>query len=198
MSAEEKTVLKILIMGEGEVGKSSLLSQYVKKKFSSDYHVTMGADFEKKEIVIDDRPVTLQIWDLAGKDRYRSIISSYYQGSHGCILVYDVNNAETFDKLGGLRDDFLASIYVDDPNAFPCVVVGNKVDMGSRAVSTESAQEWCKSKGDIPFFETSALDGTNVEEVFMTIARNALAHKENVKPIPYDSLPDSLIPLKKK
>jgi len=172
-------LLKIIIMGESQVGKTSLMNQFVNKRFSSDYRPTIGADFLTKEIVIDDRPVTLQIWDTAGQEQYRSLGVAFYRGSDGCIFVYDVNNAATFDKLDGLRDEFLTKAAPSDPDHFPSIVVGNKVDLGSRVVSAERAQEWCKSKGDVLFFETSAKDETNVEEVFMTLAKKIFSQRRS-------------------
>ena len=91
------------------------------------------------------------------------------------MLVFDVNVAKTFENLDSWRSEFLIQAGPRDPDNFPFVVLGNKIDLeGQRLVSTKRAQSWCQSKGNIPYFETSAKAAINVEQAFQTIAKNAL------------------------
>jgi len=156
------------------------MNQYVNKKFSNQYKATIGADFLTKEVMVDDRLVTMQIWDTAGQERFQSLGVAFYRGADCCVLVFDVTIAKTFDNLESWRDEFLIQAAPRDPDKFPFVVIGNKIDVeNQRVVSTKRLQTWCSSKGDIPFFETSAKEAINVEQAFQTIARNALTQDKD-------------------
>jgi len=175
MSTRKKVLLKVIILGDSGVGKTSLMNQYVNKKFSNQYKATIGADFLTKEVMVDDRLVTMQIWDTAGQERFQSLGVAFYRGADCCVLVFDVNVAKTFENLDSWREEFLIQSNPKDPDSFPFVVIGNKIDLeNQRVVSPRRAQAWCQAKGDIPYFETSAKEAINVEQAFQTIARNAL------------------------
>merc|ERR1712070_962765 len=174
MSSRKKVLLKVIILGDSGVGKTSLMNQYVNKKLSTQYKATIGADFLTKEVMVDDRLVTMQIWDTAGQERFQSLGVAFYRGADSCVLVFDVNVAKTFENLDSWRDEFLIQACPRDPENFPFVVLGNKVDIDARVVSQKRALAWCTAKGDIPYFETSAKEAINVEQAFQVIARNAL------------------------
>ncbi|KAG2455787.1 RAB7 protein, partial [Polypterus senegalus] len=162
------------------VGKTSLMNQYVNKKFSNQYKATIGADFLTKEVMVDDRLVTMQIWDTAGQERFQSLGVAFYRGADCCVLVFDVTTPNTFKTLDSWRDEFLIQASPRDPENFPFVVLGNKIDLENRQVTTKRAQGWCQSKNNIPYFETSAKEAINVEQAFQTIARNALKQESEV------------------
>ena len=196
--------MKVIILGDSGVGKTSLMNQFVNKKFSNQYKATIGADFLTKEVMVDDRLVTMQIWDTAGQERFQSLGVAFYRGADSCVLVLcartqrarraralarpkstapaaprrrsDVNVAKTFENLDSWRDEFLIQAGPRDPDNFPFVVLGNKIDLtgDSRVVAQKRAYSWCQAKGNIPYFETSAKEAVNVEQAFQVIARNAL------------------------
>jgi len=178
--ATRRKILKVIILGDSGVGKTSLMNQYVNKKFSASYKATIGADFLTKEVVLDDRAVTLTIWDTAGQERFQSLGVAFYRGADCCVLVYDVNNAKSFDNVNSWREEFLIQASPRDPDTFPFVMVGNKIDMGEgkRQVARKRAQSWCYQRGQIPYFECSAKAGDGVDAAFEAIARNALAQQE--------------------
>ncbi|KAL9628858.1 MAG: hypothetical protein Q9164_007125 [Protoblastenia rupestris] len=195
MSSRKKVLLKVIILGDSGVGKTSLMNQYVNKKFSTSYKATIGADFLTKEVTVDDRIVTMQssphkltsftpsvkqLWDTAGQERFQSLGVAFYRGADCCVLVYDVNTPKSFETLDSWRDEFLIQASPRDPESFPFVVLGNKVDVGDdkRAISTKRAMTYCQSRSGIPYFEVSAKDNTNVEQAFEVVARNALAMEE--------------------
>jgi len=181
MASRKKVLLKVIILGDSGVGKTSLMHQYVNRKFSNQYKATIGADFLTKEVMVDDRLVTMQIWDTAGQERFQSLGVAFYRGADCCVLVFDVNVAKTFENLDGWRDEFLIQAGPRDPDSFPFVVLGNKIDLeNQRSVSQKRALAWCTSKGNIPYFETSAKENINVEQAFQTIARNALTQDGDV------------------
>ncbi|XP_040957820.1 ras-related protein Rab7 isoform X1 [Gossypium raimondii] len=206
MASRRRMLLKVIILGDSGVGKTSLMNQYVNRKFSNQYKATIGADFLTKEVQFDDRLFTLQIWDTAGQERFQSLGVAFYRGADCCVLVHDVNVMKSFDNLNNWREEFLIQVvflYYDtcstligrmtnvifwlsvqaspsDPENFPFVVLGNKVDVdggNSRVVSEKKAKAWCASKGNIPYFETSAKEGFNVDAAFECIARNALKNE---------------------
>lgn len=189
-ASRKKTLLKVIILGDSGVGKTSLMNQFVNKKFSNQYKATIGADFLTKEIMVDNRVVTLQIWDTAGQERFQSLGVAFYRGADCCVLVYDVTVPNTFKTLESWRDEFLIQASPRDPQNFPFMVLGNKIDMDNRSVTTKRAQQWCDGKNRIPYFETSAKEAINVEQAFQTIARNALAQESESEA--YNEFPDQI------
>ncbi|KAF6303164.1 RAB7A isoform 2 [Pan troglodytes] len=106
MTSRKKVLLKVIILGDSGVGKTSLMNQYVNKKFSNQYKATIGADFLTKEVMVDDRLVTMQIWDTAGQERFQSLGVAFYRGADCCVLVatkraqawcYSKNNIPYFE-----------------------------------------------------------------------------------------------------
>jgi len=191
MPTPKKFLLKVIILGDSGVGKTSLMNMYVNKKFSNQYKATIGADFLTKEVTVKERLVTMQIWDTAGQERFQSLGVAFYRGADSCVLVFDVNVSKSFENLDSWRDEFLIQAGPRDPDNFPFVVLGNKVDLqDARLVSKRRADQWCKSKGDIPYFETSAKTGSDVEQAFKTIAEKALAASDDGPDDPY--LPDTI------
>jgi len=180
--SRRKTLLKAVIVGDSGVGKTSLMNQYVNKRFSNQYKATIGADFLTKEVMVDDRLVTMQLWDTAGQERFQSLGVAFYRGADCCVLVYDVNSSKSFETLDSWRDEFLIQASPRDPETFPFVVLGNKIDVeeGKRMVSQKRAMTWCASKGGIPYFETSAKEAINVEQAFQAACKNALQAETDV------------------
>ncbi|RYR18895.1 hypothetical protein Ahy_B03g063509 isoform A [Arachis hypogaea] len=172
ISHKKRTLLKVILLGDSGVGKTSLMNQ----KFSQHYKATIGADFVTKELQVDDKLVTLQIWDTAGQERFNSLGAAFYRGADCCVLVYDVNAHKTFDTLNNWHDEFIKQADLNDHEAFPFVLLGNKVDVdggNSRKVTEKKAREWCASRGNLPYFETSAKEGYNVDEAFLNVAKIA-------------------------
>ena len=122
-----------------------------------------------------------QLWDTAGQERFQSLGVAFYRGADCCVLVYDVNNSKSFDTLDSWRDEFLIQASPRDPENFPFVVLGNKIDVeeNKRMISSKRAMTFCQSKGGIPYFETSAKEAVNVEQAFEGMFQTGL-HANNV------------------
>jgi len=174
MASRKKILLKVIILGDSGVGKTSLMNQYVNKKFSNQYKATIGADFLTKEVMVDDRLVTMQIWDTAGQERFQSLGVAFYRGADCCVLVYDVTMPNTFKTLDSWRDEFLIQASPREPENFPFVGIGNKIDLENRSITQKRANQWCQAKGGIPYFECSAKEAINVEQAFQSVAKAAL------------------------
>jgi len=178
-------VLKLLIIGDSGVGKSSLLLQYAESQFSETYINTIGVDFKLKTVKIGDKVVKMQIWDTAGQERYRTITSTYYRGTQGIMLVYDITNKSTFDSI----KRWLTEIEENAGTEVSKILVGNKVDLVGkfgRGVETSEAKNFADSL-NVAFFECSARENLNVSESFETLAKDSLKHlktedKDVVKP----------------
>lgn len=169
--------MKVVVLGDSGVGKTSLMHQFVNKRFSAQYRATLGADFLTKPVIVDDKDINLQIWDTAGQERFQSLGVPFYRGAEACILVYDITNEKSFRSLDNWFDDFIAQASPKDPDNFPFVVIGNKVDRESeRVVQKTRAQQWCKTKASkpIPYYEASAKEAVKVEAAFFEAAQLAV------------------------
>ena len=97
--AKSRSQLKVIVLGDSGVGKTSLLNRFVKQEYSQHYRATIGADFLSKEIVIGEKHVSLQLWDTAGQERFQSLGMAFYRGADVCILVYDITNLKSFESI---------------------------------------------------------------------------------------------------
>ena len=138
--SQKRNFLKIVILGDSGVGKTTLLQQYVHNKANANTKPTIGADFSKKEIQVDGQVVTLQIWDTAGQEKFQSLGFAFYRGADCCALCYDLTNPNSFEALDKWKEGFIENAGPDDPKTFPFVLIGNKLDMeGERKVGKEKA-----------------------------------------------------------
>lgn len=153
---------KILLVGDSGVGKSSVMGRYADNKFDELYVPTIGVDYKIRTIVLKGKVYKLQIWDLSGQDRFRSIVSSYYRGADGIFLMYDVTNNESFISLRKWLDEI--NNFVSD--RVQVILVGNKVDCGvARVIRSEEGEEFANTCG-IPLMEVSAKTDSNVLNLF--------------------------------
>ena len=159
---------KIIIIGDTCVGKSNILSRYLKDEFKEESKATVGVELGTKFLKIKDIGAKLQIWDTAGQERYRSITSSYYKGSHGCFIVYDITNEATFKNV----DKWFEKKKKEASKDVSIILVGNKCDLeNERKISKEQGKEKAKNF-NCPFFETSALSKINIDDIFKEIVNN--------------------------
>ncbi|XP_067943594.1 ras-related protein Rab-9A-like [Watersipora subatra] len=163
-------MLKVVLLGDGKVGKSSLMNRYVCNKFDSQSFHTIGVEFLNKEIFVDDQTYTIQIWDTAGQERFKSLRTPFYRGSDCCLLTFSVDDEQSFRNLNAWKEEFLYYSDVPDSACFPFIVIGNKIDLVNRTVTREKAASWCE-ENDMPYFETSAKDNMNVETAFVAAVK---------------------------
>jgi len=172
----QKSLLKVVVLGDAGVGKTSLVKQYVHGNFDPVYKPTIGADFLTKDVNLPGQgKLKLQIWDTAGQERFRSMAVSFYRGADACVLVYDICDAETFQHLEMWMKEFLENVGGDiGTEDFPFVVLGNKADKTEEIkISTSRAEAWCSTKKNVSLFETSALSKQNLDEAFNKVASAA-------------------------
>uniref|UniRef100_A0A182N627 Ras-related protein Rab-35 n=1 Tax=Anopheles dirus TaxID=7168 RepID=A0A182N627_9DIPT len=158
------------------VGKSSLLIRFSDNTFSGSYITTIGVDFKIRTVVIKGERVKLQIWDTAGQERFRTITNTYYRGTHGVIVVYDVTNGESFGNVKRWLQEIESNCDIVNK-----VLVGNKNDDPTRKVVTTEDAERFANQMEIKLFETSAKDNLNVEDMFLAITEQVLRHKKQTQ-----------------
>ena len=157
--------IKILILGDVAVGKTSFLYQYVEDYFPEGYISTIGVDFKNKIIIKNNTTINLQIWDTAGQERYRSLSKSFMKDADGIFFVYDITNKNTFDHI---------KIWLEESNSantqFKKMILGNKKDLSdtNREVSSEKLNKYYNN-ANIMGMEVSARTGENVKEAFDTL-----------------------------
>ena len=158
---------KMIVLGESRVGKTSLIKRYTKDQFGGVYLTTVGIDFQNKTIEIEDKKVKLQVWDTAGQERFRNVAKNYFQSTQGFLLVFDITDKESFQKL---NDFWIGQLKMNAPEKAKSVLVGNKSDLaGQRQVSIEEAEEFAKDN-NLKYYEVSAKEGTKVVELFFYLA----------------------------
>jgi len=166
-------VIKVLLIGDSAVGKSCLLLRFVDNHFPDGPINMTSVDFKSKNVTIDGKTIQLQIWDTAGQERFRTITSSFYRGSHGVVVVYDITDQASYNNV----KLWMQEIARYAPPSVVKMLVGNKTDMESaRVVPTTVAREFADGL-TVPYAETSAKSGAGVNEAFVQIATAALRAK---------------------
>jgi len=185
-----RTLLKVIIIGDSGVGKTSLLQQFVNHRFDGNYKSTIGTDFLSKDIHLSklNRVVSLQIWDTSGQERFHSLGAAFWRGAEACVFVFDLTDELSFEHLDKWKQDFKEYNKGRGDESFPYLLIGNKLDLvDKRQISQREALIWCKEHGDkgveIPYIECSAKDNTNVNEAFVILATEIL---ERYKEKDYD------------
>ncbi|OMJ84434.1 hypothetical protein SteCoe_14444 [Stentor coeruleus] len=159
---------KIILLGDGGVGKSSMIQKYVYNKFSIHTSPTIGVVNTTKVVNVDGQKILLNIWDTAGQEKYRSMLSSFFRGCRAAILVYDITKDHTFKSL----DYWLKQVKDMGGESVKFLLIGNKADLeSSRAVTQKVGLEMAKVNSML-FMETSCVSNYNIERAFQEIAES--------------------------
>ena len=161
---EEEIVYKVLLLGDSSVGKTCFLLRYCDKSFQDVHLSTIGLDYRLKTITLkNNKNIKLQIWDTAGQDRFRAITKNYYKSANGVLLIYDISNLQTYENV----KNWISQIREEaNPNVI-IYLAGNKIDVTEeeKVVKTEDGKK-IADEFNLPFYETSAKNGDNVNEIF--------------------------------
>ena len=157
-----EVMFKVVLVGDSSVGKTNIMSKYLKNEFHEDSKATVGVEFGSKQFTVEGHQVKAQIWDTAGQERYKAITSAYYKGAKGAFVVYDITRKQSFDSVDRWINDIKAAA---DKN-LTIIIIGNKCDLeDQRQVTKEQGEEKSKNM-EVAFMETSALSGENLEKAF--------------------------------
>ncbi|CAF1392835.1 unnamed protein product, partial [Didymodactylos carnosus] len=169
-------LFKILIIGDSGVGKTAVLQRFANDYYSTDYVATIGVDFQIRTIDIDSKDVKLQVWDTAGQDRFKCVVSSFYRGAHGVIVCFDITDLESFRNV----EEWISEIQRYCSTNPPIYLVGTKSDLQTkRTISYQQATQYAQSKG-IQYIETSSKTNDNIQETFFRFSRTLIEHSDKV------------------
>ena len=158
--------IKLLTLGESYVGKTTLILNYMNPNIKTTnlerLYPTIGVDYQKKSVTIDNRNINVEIWDTAGQEKFKKITSQYYYGADGIILIFDITNKKSFEKISFWIQDLSNKIDLDNT----CLIlIGNKTDLkDQRKVSVEEAQKYA-AQYNIEYYEVSALKNVGIIEM---------------------------------
>ncbi|XP_059054801.1 ras-related protein Rab-32 isoform X2 [Achroia grisella] len=177
-SAERREHLyKILVIGELGTGKTSIIKRYVHQFFSQHYRATIGVDFALKVLNWDANTIIrLQLWDIAGQERFGNMTRVYYKEAVGAFIVFDVSRVLTFDAIFKWKNDLDSKVQLPDGSPIPCILLGNKCDQQKEGIvnSPTKMDEFCREKGFAGWFETSAKENINIEEAARSLVNKIL------------------------
>ena len=177
-SDEIPYVFKILLLGDGGVGKTSLLRRFIHNTFDQDYHSTIGVQFMTKVIKFRNKKVKLVIWDIAGQSKHTTYRHLYYKAANGVILVYDLTRESTFKNLPKWIKDARESVGPD----MKIAIFANKEDLKDpKSIKTTVGEEYSKEIEAEIFSETSAKSGHNVEEAFLALAEALVERSDTIQ-----------------
>ena len=155
-------MVKVVLVGDSGVGKTNIMSKYLKNQFREDSKATVGVEFGSKQFTVENHQIKAQIWDTAGQERYKAITSAYYKGAKGAFVVYDITRKNTFETVNKWVSDISAAA----DKKITLILIGNKNDLeDQRQVTKEMGEEKAKELG-LAFMETSACPGENLDKAF--------------------------------
>jgi len=174
---KKEHLYKILVIGDLGTGKTSIIKRYVHNFFSVHYRATIGVDFALKVLNWDDNTlIRLQLWDIAGQERFGSMTRVYYKEAVGCLIVFDVTRQSTFEAVSKWKHDLDTKVQLPDGQPIPCVLLANKCDQPKEGVVNQPSQmdKFCEEKGFISWFETSAKENVNIDDAAKYLVQKIL------------------------
>lgn len=185
---EYDLLAKIIIVGDSSVGKSCLLMKYADNEFTTAHQATIGVDFRiaTQDVTVHrngrefESRVKLSIWDTAGQERFRSITAGYYRGAHGLLIVFDKTNEQSFLNI----QSWISEIQMHASPNVQIILVGNKCDMKSKIVVDRArAEQLAQELGIAHYVETSAKEGSGVQEAFIRVAQSVAESQNYIAPV---------------
>lgn len=175
LTENQNYVFKLVLVGDSGVGKSCLMHHFIYNRFKRDTTQTIGVDFSAKSVRLGNQDIKLQIWDTAGQEKFRSVARSYYRGSIGIIILYDITKPESFRHV----PTWLTDVKNTARSECSVCVVGNKSDLtDQRVIKYNDGAKYCQ-ENNLLHFECSAYTGENVDEIFITLSRHIINKIEN-------------------
>ena len=155
-------MFKVVLVGDSFVGKTNIMSKYLKNEFHEDSKATVGVEFGSRQFNIEGHSIKAQVWDTAGQERYKAITSAYYKGAKGAFVVYDITTKGSFESVERWVNDLISS----GDKKITILLIGNKCDLEEQRQITKEQGEEKAAKLDLAFLETSAFSGQNLDKAF--------------------------------
>ncbi|XP_061817640.1 ras-related protein Rab-38-like [Nerophis lumbriciformis] len=191
MSAQvNEHLYKVLVIGELGVGKTSIIRRYVHHSYSSNYRATIGVDFALKVLPWNADTVRLQLWDIAGQERFGNMTRVYYREAVGAFIVFDATRPTTFEAVAKWKEDLDAKLTTADGRGVAAVLLANKCDQG-RQMGGVKMEQFCRDHGFAGWFQTSAKDNVNINEAAIFLVKHIMASEHNVA---RTAAPDTVTP----
>jgi len=174
-------LFKVIVIGELGTGKTAIIKRYVHQFFSQHYRATIGVDFALKVLNWDsDTIIRLQLWDIAGQERFGNMTRVYYKEAVGAFIVFDVTRATTFEAVQKWKNDLDSKVQLSDGSPVPCVLLGNKCDQVKEGLVNNKQQmdEFCTEKGFHAWFETSAKENVNIDVAARSLVTKILQNDQ--------------------
>ena len=160
---------KVLLLGNSYVGKTCILLRFSEDTYKDDYEVTIGLNYRIKTLNIDNNPIRMQIWDTSGEEKFKAIAKNFYRGAHGVLLIYDICEKNSFLDVKSWIEQIIENT---DNDNLVMILCGNKCDMEKERNISKNEGENLANSYKIPFFECSAKENINIDEIFNTLAKN--------------------------
>ncbi|XP_061525365.1 ras-related protein Rab-38-like [Phycodurus eques] len=178
---QQQRLLKVLVIGDLGVGKTSIIKRYVHRVFSQHYRATVGVDFALKVLHWDHATVVrLQLWDIAGQERYGNMTRVYYKEAVGALVVFDMTRISTFRAILKWKGDLDSKVALSNGRPVPAVLLANKCDQRHLGLCPKlpKLENFSRDYGFVDWFETSAKDNTNIDAAIACLVKNIMAAEE--------------------
>jgi len=183
IAEKQEHLFKVLVIGELGTGKTSIIKRYVHQFFSQHYRATIGVDFALKVLNWDSETlIRLQLWDIAGQERFGNMTRVYYKEAVGAFIVFDVGRSSTFEAVQKWKNDLDSKVHLADGSPVPCVLLANKCDQAKEGLVNSSSQmdEYCRDKGFLRWYETSAKENINIDDAARCLIDQILVNDREI------------------
>ncbi|KAG7322400.1 hypothetical protein KOW79_013746 [Hemibagrus wyckioides] len=181
-NSQKEHLYKILVIGDLGVGKTSIIKRYVHQTYSTNYRATIGVDFALKVLSWESETVRLQLWDIAGQERFGNMTRVYYREAMGAFIVFDVTRPATFEAVTKWKEDLDSKLTLANGKSITTVLLANKCDQSKDILVNNGLKmdQFCQENGFVGWFETSAKENLNINEAANFLVKHIIASENDI------------------